>query len=151
MSYTRLLYHIIFRTKHSIPAISIEHKKELYKYIWGFVKNKESMLYRINGMPDHLHLFVELAAKLSLSDFVRDLKTSTAKWLTNNPLFPYFQGWGKGYAAFSYGLNEKDKIINYIMRQKEHHQSSNFETELRRLLGEHGCTIDEKYFMKDDD
>jgi REP element-mobilizing transposase RayT len=53
------------------------------------------MLYRINGMPDHLHLFVELAAKLSLSDFVRDLKTSTAKWLTNNPLFPYFQGWGK--------------------------------------------------------
>ena len=151
MSYTRLLYHIIFRTKHSIPAISIAHEKELYKYIWGFVKNKESMLYRINGMPDHLHLFVELAAKLSLSDFVRELKTSTGKWLKNNTLFPSFQGWGRRYAAFTYGPEEKDAVIRYIADQKTHHAQVSMEEELRTLLAEHGCEIDERYFMNDDE
>ena len=151
MSYTRLLYHIIFRTKYSIPAIEIAHEKELYQYAWGLVKNKESMLYRIGGMPDHLHLFVELVAKLSLSDFVRELKTSTGKWLTNNPLFPHFQGWGKGYAAFTYGPEEKDTVIHYIATQKEHHRRYTLEAELRTLLSQHGCTIDEKYFMNDND
>ena len=30
MSYTNLVYHIVFRTYHSIPAIDEEHERELY-------------------------------------------------------------------------------------------------------------------------
>ena len=71
MSYTRLLYHIVFRTKHSVPAIEIAHEGELYSYIWGFIKNKDSILYRIGGMPDHIHLLIELSVKLALADFMR--------------------------------------------------------------------------------
>jgi hypothetical protein len=44
MSYYNLLYHVIFRTKYSIPAIDIAWEKELYTYIWGFIKNKGSKL-----------------------------------------------------------------------------------------------------------
>ncbi|MBR6057586.1 MAG: transposase [Victivallales bacterium] len=84
----------------------------------GLVKNKESTLYRIGGMPDHLHLFVELVTKLSLSDFVRELKTSTGKWLTNNPLFPYFQGWGKGYAAFTYSQRKRTRSSITLRRRR---------------------------------
>ena len=29
MSYTRLLYHIIFRTKHGAPSINEQYEKEL--------------------------------------------------------------------------------------------------------------------------
>ena len=151
MSYTRTLYHIIFRTKYSVPAIDIAYEDELYRYIWGFVKNKESILYRINGMPDHLHLFIELSPKFALADFMRDLKCSTSKWLQANPHFPLFQGWATGYAAFTYSQNEKEVVINYIKRQKEHHLSVNLETELRNLLTENGCEIDEKFIMQDND
>jgi len=58
MSYCRLFYHIVFRTKDSVYAINEENEKILYDYIWGFVKAHQSILHRINGMPDHLHLFV---------------------------------------------------------------------------------------------
>ncbi|MCR5382665.1 MAG: transposase [Lentisphaeria bacterium] len=151
MSYTRLFYHIVFRTKFNIPAIVVAHEKVLYQYIWGLMKQKECILYRIGGMPDHLHLFMELSVKLALSDFVRELKTSTGKWLKNNTLFPSFQGWGRRYAAFTYGPNEKVAVIQYIANQKSHHSQVSLEEELRTLLAEHGCEIDERYFMNDDE
>ena len=150
MSYTRLFYHIVFRTKFNIPAIVIEHEKVLYQYIWGLMKQKECILYRIGGMPDHLHLFMELSVKLALSAFIRELKTSTGKWLKNNTLFPSFQGWGRRYAAFTYGPQEKDAVIHYIANQKSHHCQVSLEEELRTLLAEHGCEIDERFFMNDD-
>ncbi len=150
MSYTRLLYHIVFRTKYNIPAIDIHWEEELYRYIWGLVKNKESILYRIGGMPDHLHLLVELSPKLSPADFVRELKTSSGRMLKGNLHFPLFAGWGTGYAAFTYNLKEKDTITRYIMNQKTHHASVKLADELRSLLLENGCVIKEDYFMKDD-
>ena len=149
MSYTRLLYHIVFRTKYSIPAISIQHEKELYGYIWGIIKNKEGVLHRIGGMPDHIHLCVELSGKQSIAEFMRELKASSSKWLKNNTHFPLFDGWGSRYAAFTYSIKDKDMIVNYIKNQKLHHSTISLESELRQLLAEHGCQIDERYFMKD--
>ena len=120
MSYTLLLYHIIFRTKNSVPALSIEHESLLYRYIWRLVKNKNSVLYRIGGMPDHIHLLPALHPSLSISDFMRTLKTSTNTWLKENwQKFPLFRGWRTGYAAFTYGFSEKETIIRYIDNQKK--------------------------------
>ena len=149
MSYTRLLYHLVFRTKYNIPSIVIPFENDLYKYIWGFIKNKQSILYRIGGMPDHLHLLVELSAKIALANFMCELKCSSAKWLKKNKNFPDFCGWGEGYAAFTYSLHDKNTIVNYIMKQKEHHSQVSMAEELRMLLAEHGCEVKEDYFMKD--
>ena len=149
MSYTRLLYHIVFRTRDSIPAMVPEHEETLYTYIWGVVKNKKSILYRIGGMPDHLHLLIDLHPSHSLSDFMRDLKVSSNKWLQENPHFPAFCGWAESYGAFSYGLEAKESIVNYIKNQKEHHKKESFADEFRRFVVENGITIDERYFLKD--
>jgi len=37
-------------------------------------------------------------------------------------------------------------IIEYIMNQREHHKQTDFITEYRQLLEEHGVAIDERYF-----
>ena len=97
MSYCRLFYHIVFRTKDSVYAINEENEKILYDYIWGFVKSHHSILHRINGMPDHLHLFVELHQTISVAEFVRKLKKSTHRFLDENKsLFPEFTAWSVG-------------------------------------------------------
>ena len=151
MSYTRLLYHLIFRTKYSIPAIDINYEKELYSYIWGFLNNKGCILYRIGGMPDHLHIYTEMQSKIALADYVRDIKVSSSKWLQNNPHFPAFRGWGRRYGAFTSSISEKDTIINYIANQKQHHIGLSTEEEFRSILAAHGCEINEVFFMNDDD
>lgn len=145
-SYRQILYHIVFRTKESRKTFPLEHSDELYKYIWGIVKNKNCVLYRINGIEDHIHILSDLHPSVALADFVRDIKTSSSIWLKQNPLFPKFDAWADGYAAFTYAYRDKDIVVNYIKNQREHHQHKSFEDELKMLLEEQGIVINEKYF-----
>src|SRR5699024_3341223 len=109
MSYIQSLHHIIIRTKYSKNVLTLKHSKELYRYIRGYIKNKKSFLYRINGMPDHIHILVGIHPTVALSNFVKELKTSTNPWLKNNSAkFPNFQSWGEKYAAFTIRYQEKD-------------------------------------------
>ena len=145
-SYRQILYHIIFRTKGSKKTLSLEHKRELYAYIMGVIRNKNCFLYRINGMEEHVHILSDLHPSIALADYVRDIKTSSSLWLKQNLNFPNFIGWADGYAALTYAFRDKEKIINYIINQQEHHKKVDFVEEYRKLLKEHGIKIDEKYF-----
>lgn len=149
MSYTQTFYHIVLSTHQRIPAIAEEHERELYSYMHGFINNKEARLYRIGGMPDHIHLFVSLPAALAMSKFVQELKVATSKWLKENPHFPLFDRWSKEYAGFSYNLRDKDMIVGYIAKQKKHHQHKTFAQEYWAFLLENGVELKEEYFLKD--
>ncbi len=149
MSYTRLLYHIVFRTKHGENAIPEQHEKELYAYIMGIISNKKSKLYRIGGVANHIHMLVDIHPTFAVSDFMKELKEYSSKWLKANPNFPEFEGWAVSFAAFTYNLNDKQTIIDYIKNQKEHHKTVSFEEEYRNFLIENGIEIDERYFLKD--
>ncbi len=149
MSYTTSYYHIVFRTYRSEPTIYIEHEKELYAYIYGIAKNLHCQTYRIGGMPDHIHMFVSIPASISLASFVQRIKTDSSKWLKTNPSFPKFRGWGREYAGFSYSIRDKEMIVGYIMKQKEHHRKITFAEEYRRFLKDNNITIDERYFLSD--
>ena len=149
MSYTQTFYHIVLCTHHRIPAIVEEHERELYSYMHGFLRDKGGHLYRIGGMPDHVHLFVSLPATLAMSKFVQELKVSSSKWLKSNPHFPLFNGWTKEYAGFTKSYYEKDKIVRYIARQKEHHRRVTFKDEYRKFLVKNGAEVKEEYFLKD--
>ena len=49
-----------------------------------------------------------------------------------------FDSWGNGYAAFTYSVKDRIKVINYIKRQKEHHKTASFREEYETLLSEFG-------------
>ena len=148
MSYTKILYHIIFRPKDSRPVINTEHEEMLYRYIWGFVKAKGAVLYRIGGMPDHIHLFVQLPATIAVADFVRDMKVSASKYMKEHKSeFPLFDAWAKSYCALSYSESEKDSVINYIRNQKQHHSRISLRDELLSLLQEQKINVDMSHFL----
>ncbi len=149
MSYTGLLYHIVFRTKNSKNTLSEQHENELYAYIMGIINNKKSKLYRIGGIPNHIHLLVDIHPTFAVSDFMRELKEYSSKWLSTNLNFPDFEGWAVSFAGFTYNLKEKQTIIDYIKNQREHHKKVSFEEEYRKFLIENGIEIDERYFLKD--
>ncbi len=145
-SYHQILYHIVFRTKDSLKTLNLKNSEELYKYIWGIVKGKNCVLYRINGMEDHIHILSDLHPSIALADYVRDLKTASSIWIKTSGKFQNFNGWADGYAAFTYAYRDKETITNYIKNQREHHLTISFEEELRKLLIEHEIEINEKYF-----
>ncbi len=145
-SYRQILYHIVYGTKRNEKTLLTEHRKELFAYIMGIIKNKGCHVYRINGMEEHVHLLTDLHPSIALADYIRDIKTSTSLWLKQNKKFPAFKGWAEGYAAFTYSNRDKEMIINYIKNQHEHHKKVTFKEELMNLLVEQGIEIDERYF-----
>lgn len=147
MSYRQIFYQIVFGTKDREATITEAHCEELYKYIWGVVKNRNCKLYRINGIADHIHIFSDLHPAISLADYVKDIKVSSSQWMKESGKFPEFKGWQEGYGAFTYSVKEKNKVIDYIKSQKEHHRSESFYDEYKRLLIENGIEFDEKYLM----
>lgn len=149
MSYTKILYHIVFRTKNSKNTIPNDKSEILYRYIWGFMENKKCKLFRINGMPDHIHLLIDLHPTLAIADFIKELKISTNKFLRNHIDFPSFEAWAEGYAALTYSKNELETVKNYIANQREHHAITTFADEYRKLLIDNDIEINEEYFLKD--
>lgn len=143
----QIFYQIVFSTKSRIPSITETHETELYKYIWGIIKAKKCLLYRINGMADHIHIFSDLHPTVCLSDYVKDIKVASSSWIKDRGYFPEFPGWQDGYGAFTYTINDKERIMNYVKNQKEHHKTENSLDEYRRLLIENGIDFDEKYLL----
>ena len=145
-SYRQLLYHIVFRTKDSLPTIRQENAEKLYSYITGIVKNKNCFLYRINGVENHIHILTDMHPSLALSDFVREIKASSSRWMKESGYFPFFSSWSEGYGSFTCSFMDLGRVLEYIKNQEDHHRKKTFEEEYRLLLMESGIRIDERFF-----
>ena len=101
-------------------------------------------------MPDHIHMFVELSATISLSDFMQKIKLSSGNYMRQHPeLFPRFQGWAKSYCAITYCEAEKPTVIEYIKNQKTHHRKVSLKDELTSILKEANIEYKEEYLLRE--
>ena len=146
-TYTQILYHITFSTKQRRPTLKKENRIKLFKYIWGLLENKNCHLYRINGVEDYVHIVTHLHPTIALSDLIKDIKLSTTDFIKNKNLFPIFDGWQNGYGTFTHSISEKDRLIEYVKNQEEHHKKTSFNDEYIKLLKEHKIDFNEKYLL----
>ncbi|MDX1972161.1 MAG: IS200/IS605 family transposase [Candidatus Sumerlaeia bacterium] len=139
------LHHIVFATKHRRPTIAQPHRRELFAYIHGIIRNLKCTLYRLNGMDDHLHLLVGIHPSLSLSEFVKKIKLAAGEWMRKSTHFPAFDYWQEGYGAFTISWKDKNDVIEYIINQEEHHRGENSLAEFKRLLEASGLEWNAAY------
>jgi hypothetical protein len=78
---------------------------------------------------------------------VKNIKLSGIDLIKRKKLFPGFGGWQDGFAAFSYSIEAKTNLVNYVMNQETHHQRVTYIDELISLLKEHEIEFDEKYLL----
>jgi putative transposase len=146
-SYRQIIYHIVFCTYKRKNTLPSDHHEELYKYIWGVIKNRKGVLHRINGTENHIHILSDLHPSIALADFIKEIKTASNLWMKSTGKFQNFSSWAAGYCAITYTYRDKEMIVNYIKKQKEHHKKQTFENEYRALLKEQGIEWDEKYIF----
>jgi putative transposase len=147
MTYTQITYQIVFGTKYRERTLEKNNRDRLFKYITGIIQNKRCHLYQIGGIEDHIHIVTDLHPMVSLSSLVKDIKIASTEYAKREQLFPAFRGWQEGYGAFTYNKKERDRIIEYVKRQEEHHHKLDFKEEYIRLLGENGVKFDEKHLL----
>ena len=144
-TYTQFLYHIVFSTKDRLPVLRAERRNDVYRYIWGIIHERKGHLYRIGGVEDHVHVLTSVHPTVAVSDFVRDVKAGSSKWIRDGEVYGRFPGWQDGYGAFTLGWAGKDEVTEYIKRQVDHHAKESFMEEFRRFLDEGGVAYEEKY------
>ena len=53
-TYTQIIYHIVFATKNRERVLDKPRREDLFRYIWGIIKNHEGHVFRLNGVEDDL-------------------------------------------------------------------------------------------------
>ncbi|GAA3761012.1 IS200/IS605 family transposase [Flavobacterium ginsengiterrae] len=148
-TYSKLYIQIVFAVKGRQNLISKKWKDEIYKYITGIVSNQKQKLIAINGMPDHIHILVGIKPNISLSDLVRDIKSSSSKFINEQKWINGKFEWQKGFGAFSYGHSQLSNVIKYIENQEEHHKSRTFKEEYIAFLKLFDIDFKDEYIFVD--
>lgn len=146
-TYTQSLYQIVFSTKEREKTLTKDNREELFRYIWGVLKNQKCHLYRIGGVEDHIHIVTHIHPSIAVSSLVKDIKLASSDYIKKQNLFPDFKAWQVGYGSFTYSFGNKDKLIEYVKNQEMHHHKKTFREELIELLNEHQVEFDEKYLL----
>ncbi|MBU0490065.1 MAG: IS200/IS605 family transposase [Bacteroidetes bacterium] len=147
-TYTQIFIHAVFAPQGRHNLIHPEWKDDLFKYITGIVKNQGHKLIAINGMPDHVHLFVGMKPIQSLSDMMQDVKGDSSKWINSKKIVQGKFQWQEGFGAFSYSTSQIDSVVKYINNQEKHHKKKTFLEEYREFLTKFEVDFDERYLFK---
>ena len=148
-TYTQLYIHFVFAVKRRAAIIQPVWQEQLHKYITGIVQNNGHKLLAINSMPDHLHMFAGLNPKQSISDLMQLVKGDSSEFVNKENFTPRKFHWQDGYGAFSNSRSHIDKVVKYIINQKEHHHKKTFREEYLEMLKAYAVEYDEKYIFKD--
>lgn len=147
-TYTQLYVHFVFAVQNRLSLIHSSWEEELYKYITGIVKNNKHKMIAINGMPDHIHIFIGLHVTQSIADFMRIVKGESSEWINKKQFVKGRFNWQEGYGAFSYSHNHVQQVYNNVMNQKKHHEKKSFFEEYKELLKKFDVKYDEKYLLR---
>ena len=99
-TYTQLYIQFVFAVQNRISLIHPQWEEELFKYITGIIQNHKHKMIAINGMPDHLHVFVGLHPTQSVSDLMRIMKGESSEWINSRKFVKGKFSWQEGYGAF---------------------------------------------------
>lgn len=133
MAFWRLFYHITFATKERAPFITAAIESELHGYLVGKAQALGAMVYAVGGIEEHAHIVASVPPKISLADFVGQIKGAASYHINHLPNRPDFLfDWQRGYGVVSFGQKDLARVVNYVRNQKEHHQRGDLIAGLER-------------------
>lgn len=147
-TFSQIYIQVIFAVQNRNSLIKREWEEKLYRYITGIVQNKEQKMLAINGMADHIHFLIGMRPSCCLSDLVREVKKSSNNFVKEKKFTRYNFRWQEGYGAFSYSHSSLDKVIKYIMNQKEHHKKTTFREEYYDFLKKFQIEFEDEYLFE---
>ena len=146
-TYTQIHIQFVFAVKYRRCLIAEAWEEELYKYMAGIIRNHGHKVLAINGMPDHIHIFVGMRPHQSVSELMQQVKRDSCRWINEMKFLPEKFEWQSGYGAFSYAMSEVPVLINYVRKQKEHHRKRRFPEEYKEILKKFDVEYEDKYLF----
>ena len=107
-----------------------ELKKDLVEIIKKLCEMKQVQIIEGKVCKDHVHIYMAIPPKISVSDFMAYLKGKSALMLFNR--HPEYRQkwadrhfWARGYYVSTVGNVNEETIIQYIKEQEENNKLEN--------------------------
>lgn len=98
-------------------------------------------------MEDHLHILTHVHPIVAPSSLIKDIKLASSDFIKSERIFSNFNGWQEGYAAFTETIKARERLIQYVKNQEEHHKKVTFLEEYKSLLEAYEIEFDPKYLL----
>jgi len=146
-TFSQIYIQYVFAVKGRDNLLQRPWRDEIFRYIAGIIKSKQQKPIIVNGVSDHVHVFVGLKPSMPISDLVRDIKNNSSKFINEQKFVKGKFSWQDGYGAFSYFHSQIENVYQYILNQEEHHRKKTFKDEYIEFLQKFGIEFNEKYLF----
>ena len=146
-TFSQIYIQYVFAVKGRENLLQKPWREEVFKYMSGIIKAKNHKPIIVNGVADHVHVFVGLNPGMSISDLVRDIKNNSSNFINERKFIKGKFSWQEGYGAFSYGHSQIDTVYQYVANQEEHHKKRTFKEEYIDFLQKFEIEYNEKYLF----
>jgi REP element-mobilizing transposase RayT len=144
-TYASLYIHLVFSTKDRQPTLRADLRERVWRYLGGIARKEEMKAIEIGGAADHIHALLSLAPTMAPATVAQALKGNSSKWINETLGLPCRFEWQEGYGAFSVGVSQIDRTVEYIRNQERHHRKKSFQEEYLGFLKKHKIEYDERY------
>ncbi len=148
-TYHQIYLQTVFAVKHRNAVLHKSWRPKLQGVIGNLINETGCKTIIVNGVEDHLHCFLGLLPRVSVSELMKTVKAKSSKYINDHSLTPEKFEWQVGYGVFSYRHRDIDQIYKYIQNQEEHHAKQNFKDEYLALLKEFEIGYDEHYTFQE--
>ncbi len=146
-TFSQIYIQYVFAVKGRENLLRKAWRDDVFKYISGIIKGKNQKAIIVNGVSDHVHVFVGIKPNCGISELIRDIKNNSSNFINKQEYLPGHFSWQDGYGAFSYGHSQLDHVYQYILNQEKHHQEITFKEEYHDFLSKFEIPHEEKYLF----
>jgi putative transposase len=147
-TFSQIYIQYVFAVKGRENLLQKPWRDDVFKYISGIIKGKNQKPIIVNGVADHVHVFVGLKPAMSISDLVRDIKNNSSNFINEQKFLKEKFSWQEGYGAFSYAHSNIKNIYQYIANQEEHHRRKTFKEEYLDFLQKFEIEYNERFLFE---
>jgi putative transposase len=124
-TFTQIYIQLIFSPLYREALLHPPIRPEIFSYMSGIVTHLGHKSIIINGMADHVHLFIN-----------------------QQKFFPGKFQWQSGYGGFSYSQSHIERVYQYILNQQEHHKKKSFREEYMGFLKKYNIEFENQYLFE---
>lgn len=125
-----LFLHLNWHTKADHPTLQGQVEQLTHTFLREKAQRLKGVrLHAIGGTDTHVHLAVQIAPFVLISELVQELKGATAREV-NRRMGHKALEWQRGYGIVSFGRKNLPWVIEYVQRQREHHAAGRVQQRL---------------------
>ena len=146
-TFSQLYIQVVFAVQGRENLLLKPWRDEVFRYMAGIIKGKNQKPIIVNGVENHVHLFIGLKPSMALSDLIRDVKNNTTNFINEQKFVLGKFSWQEGHGSFSYSHSDIGQVYQYILNQENHHHKITFKDEYLEFLKTYEIEYDERYLF----